>query len=122
VGISRVPQAARNSADGLCILKHTAFCLTEMSLAEKNRERENTVRPKKRRPVTLGTRLDARSALQRACREGNTGTKAATSSARRGALAMIDVAACTMYHIARAHVNIGVVRHDGQNRAYHEPF
>jgi hypothetical protein len=45
--------------------------------------------------------------------EGNTGTKAATSSARRGALAMWDVAAWAIYHISRANVNIAVVRHDG---------
>jgi hypothetical protein len=48
---------------------------------------------------------------------GKTGTKAATSSARRGALPMSDVAACVKYHITR----IGVVRHDGQN-PHHEPL
>ena len=53
---------------------------------------------------------------------GKAGRKAATSSARRGALAMIDVAAWLTYHIARANVNIGIVRHDGQNRPHHEPL
>ncbi len=46
---------------------------------------------------------------------GKTGTKAATSSARRGALPMCDAAALVIYHVARGNVNIGVVRHDGQD-------
>jgi hypothetical protein len=33
---------------------------------------------------------------------------------------MCEVAAWVIYHIARANVNIGVVRHDGQGRPYHE--
>ena len=48
---------------------------------------------------------------------GKTGTKAATSSARRGALPMSDVAARLKYHITR----IGALRHDGQNRPHYEP-
>jgi hypothetical protein len=40
-------------------------------------------------------------ALSRARREGKTDTKAATSSARRGALPMCDVAAYVKYHITR---------------------
>ena len=47
---------------------------------------------------------------------------AATSSARLGALAMIDIAARATYHIARANVNIGVVRQMVQNRPHHEPL
>ena len=42
----------------------------------------------------------------RECREGTTGTKTVTSSARRGALAMWDVAAWITYHSAPANVNI----------------
>ena len=53
---------------------------------------------------------------------GKTGTKAATSSARRGALAMCDVAAWVTYHIAGADVNIGVVRHDGQKSPAPQTF
>jgi hypothetical protein len=79
------------------------------------------VRSKKRRPVTLGTRLDAKGAF-RGVPGGKTGTKAATSSARRGALPMIDVAAGVNYHIAHDHVNLGIVRHDGQNRSHYGPF
>ena len=77
--------------------------------------------PKKRRPLNLGL-IGRQKRFSRACREGTTGTKAVTSSARQGALAMIDVAACINYHITRANVNIGVVRHDGQNRPRHEPL
>jgi hypothetical protein len=79
------------------------------------------VTPKKWRPLNLGL-IGRQKRFSRACREGNTGTKAATSSARRGALAMCDVAACIMYHITRANVNIGIVRHDGQKRPHHEPL
>ena len=54
--------------------------------------------------------------FSRACREGTTGTKAVTSSARRGALAMIDVAARINYHITRANVNIASCDTMAQNR------
>ena len=68
--------------------------------------------PKKWRPLNLGL-IGRQKRFSRVCREGKTGTKAVTSSARRGALAMWDVAAWITCHIARANVNIGVVRHDG---------
>ena len=61
--------------------------------------------PKKGRPLNLGL-IGRQKRFSRACREGKTGTKAVTSSARRGALAMCDVAAWVIYHIARANVNI----------------
>ena len=67
--------------------------------------RVNIVTPKKGRPLNLGL-IGRQKRFSRACREGKTGTKAATSSARRGALAMWDVAAWIIYHIARANVNI----------------
>ena len=69
--------------------------------------------PKKWRPLNLGL-IGRQTRFWRACREGKTGTKAVTSSARRGALAMSDVAAWITYHIARGAVNIGIVRHDSQ--------
>ena len=84
---------------------------------ERNREGPNIVTTKKGRPLNLGL-IGRQKRFSRVCREGKTGTKAATSSARRGALAMIDVAACINYHITR----IGVVRHDGQTRPYHQPL
>ena len=76
-----------------------------MSLAERNREGPNIVTPKKGRPLNLGL-IGRQKRFSRVCREGKTGTKAVTSSARRGALAMWDVAAWITYHIARANVNI----------------
>ena len=60
---------------------------------------------KKWRPLNLKL-IGRQKRFSRACREGTTGTKAVTSSARRGALAMWDVAAWITYHIARANVNI----------------
>ena len=60
---------------------------------------------KKWRPLNLGL-IGRQKRFSRACREGTTGTKAVTSSARRGALAMWDVAAWITYHIAPANVNI----------------
>ena len=78
---------------------------SETSLAEINRERSEHSDAKKRRPLNLGL-IGRQKRFSRACREGKTGTKAVTSSARRGALAMWDVAAWVTYHIARANVNI----------------
>jgi len=65
---------------------------------------------------SVGTDRTPEALFSRACREGKTGTKAVTSSARRGALAMIDVAACTNYHITRANVNITSCDTMAQNR------
>ena len=76
-----------------------------MSLMKEIVKGGNTVTQKKRRPVTLGRDWTPEALFARVP-GGKTGTKAATSSARRGALAMIDVAASLNYHIARAHVNI----------------
>ena len=59
---------------------------SQMSLLE-NREEANIVTPKKGRPLNLGL-IGRQKRFLHACREGNTGTIAATSSARRGALAM----------------------------------
>jgi len=73
------------------------------------------VTPKKWRPLNLGL-IGRQKRFSRACREGTTGTKAVTSSARRGALAMIDVAACTNYHTTRANVNITSCDTMAQNR------
>jgi hypothetical protein len=56
--------------------------------------------------INLGL-IGRQKRFSRACREGTTGTKAVTSSARRGALAMWDVAAWITYHSAPANVNIG---------------
>ena len=75
--------------------------------------------PKKRCPLNLGL-IGRQKRFSRVCREGKTGTRAVTSSARRGALATCDVAAWVIYHIVRVNVNMGVVRHDGQDRPYHE--
>src|SRR6478672_2114630 len=88
-----------------------------MSLAEKNREGANIVTPKKMASAQFGTDRTPEALFARVP-GGKTGTKAATSSARRGALPMSDVAACVKYHITR----IGVVRHDAQNRPQHEPL
>jgi hypothetical protein len=65
---------------------------SETSLAEINREKANKVPPEKERPLNLGL-IGRQKRFSRACREGKIGTKAVTSSARRGALAIWDVAA-----------------------------
>ena len=83
-----------------------------MSPAEKNREGVNTVTPKKRRPVTLGTRLDARSAFARVP-GGKSGTSAATPSARRGHCRCIRcgrlvlIANSTRCSVTQAHIFLG---------------
>ena len=92
-----------------------------MSLAERNREGPNIVTPKKGRPLNLGL-IGRQKRFSRVCREGKTGTKAVTSSARRGALAMWDVAAWITYHIARANVNIASCDTMVQNRPHQEPL
>jgi hypothetical protein len=79
------------------------------------------VTPKKGRPLKLAL-IGRQKRSSRVCREGKTGTNAVTSSARRGALAMWDVAAWITYHIARANVKIGVVRHDSHIRPHREPL
>jgi hypothetical protein len=71
-----------------------------MALAEKNREGANIVTPKKWRPLNLGL-IGRQKRFFARVPGGKTGTKAATSSARRGALPMCDVAAYVKYHITR---------------------
>ena len=46
---------------------------------------------RKRRPISLGNDW---TPFSRECREGKSGTKLATSSARRGATGLSDVTAC----------------------------
>ena len=75
-----------------------------MSLAEINREGEHGD-TKKRASAQFGTDRTPEALFARVP-GGKTGTKAVTSSARRGALAMWDVAAWVNYHIAPANVNI----------------
>jgi hypothetical protein len=92
---------------------------SETSLAEINREKANKVPPEKGRSLNLGL-IGRQKRFSRACREGKTGTKAVTSSARRGALAMWAVAAWITYHIACANVNIASCDTIAQNRSHHE--
>ena len=73
--------------------------------------------PKKWRPLNLAL-IGRQKRFFARVPGGKTGTKAATSSARRGALPTCDVAGCVKYPITR----IGVVRHDAQNRPQHEPL
>jgi hypothetical protein len=79
------------------------------------------VPPEKGRPLNLGL-IGRQKRFSRACREGKTGTKAVTSSARRGALAMWDVATWITYHIARANMNTASCDTMAQNRPHYEPL
>ena len=104
---------------------HPRLCTSEpltkprshrMSLAEKNREGANIVRPKKWRPLNLGL-IGRQKRFFARVPGGKTGTKAATSSARRGALAICDVTASATYHIAcDANMNIASRDTMAQNR------
>ena len=89
-----------------------------VSVDEINREGANMVTPKKWRPLNLGLIGRHQKRFFAHVPGGKTGTKAVTSSARRGALPMWDVAARVKYHIT----GICVVRHDAQSCPYHEPL
>ena len=75
--------------------------------------------PKKWRPLNLGL-IGRQKRYFARVPGGKAGTKAATSSARRGALPMCDVAALVTYHIARANVDIASCDTMAQNRPHHE--
>ena len=77
--------------------------------------------PKKKVSAQFGTDRTPKALFARVP-GGKTGTKAVTSSARRGALAMWDVAAWITCHIARANVNIASCDTMAQNRPHHEPL
>ncbi len=74
------------------------------------------MRPKKWRPLNLGL-IGRQKRFFARVPGGKTGTKAATSSARRGALAICDVTASATYHIAcDANMNIASRDTMAQNR------
>ena len=78
------------------------------------------MRPKKWRPLNLGL-IGRQKRFFARVPGGKTGTKAATSSARRGALAICDVTASATYHIAcDANMNIASRDTMAQNRPHHE--
>ena len=98
----------REASDVVPGLPPSTGAASETSLAEINREKANKVPPEKGRPLNLGL-IGRQKRFFARVPGGKTGTKAVTSSARRGALAMWDVAAWLTYHITRHRV----VRHDG---------
>jgi hypothetical protein len=79
------------------------------------------VTPKKWRPLNLGL-IGRQKRFSRACREGKPARKSATSSVRRGALPICDVAAWGTYHIARANVTIASCDTMAKTDLHHEPL